>query len=41
MDDYDGKEFYKEKIVELIDRTCDTGVLDLVYKILLMEGQKK
>lgn len=37
MDDYDGKEFYKEKITKLIDRISDTNVLDLVYKILLLE----
>jgi hypothetical protein len=37
MDDYDIKEFYKEKITKLIDQINDTNVLDLVYKILLLE----
>ena len=40
MDDYDGKEFYKQEIDRLIDATNDTGILDLVYKILLLEIQK-
>lgn len=37
MDDYDGKEFYKVEIVKLIDQINDTNVLDLVYKVLLLE----
>lgn len=40
MDDYDVKEFYKEEIAKLIEQISDTNVLDLVYKILLIEGKK-
>ncbi len=38
MDDYDGKEFYKVEIKKMIEVTEDIDLLDLVYKILLMEG---
>jgi hypothetical protein len=31
------KEFYKAEIDKLIDQTNDVNVLDLVYKILLLE----
>lgn len=41
MDDYDIKAFYKEEVAKLIDQTSDTDVLDLVYKILLLESEKK
>lgn len=37
MDDYDGKEFYKVEIAKVIDEIEDIGVLELVYKILLLE----
>lgn len=37
MDDYGSKEFYKVEIEKLIDQISDTNVLDLVYKILLLE----
>lgn len=36
MDDHE-REFYKAEIVKLIDQTNDINVLDLVYKILLLE----
>ena len=36
MDD-DAREFYKVEIDKLIDQAKDVNVLDLVYKILLME----
>lgn len=36
MDD-NSKEFYKAEIVKLIDQTNDVNVLDLVYKIMLLE----
>lgn len=35
MDDYDGKEYYKEGIKKLLNEVTDTDTLDLVYKILL------
>ena len=37
MDD-NMREFYKAEIDRLIDQATDVGVLDLVYKILLLEG---
>lgn len=36
MDDYDGKEFYRVEINKLIEATNDIGLLDLVYKMLLV-----
>jgi hypothetical protein len=36
MDD-NMREFYKAEIDKLIDQATDVGVLDLVYKILLLE----
>ena len=36
MDDH-LREFYKAEIDKLIDQAKDVNVLDLVYKILLME----
>lgn len=36
MDDNE-REFYKAEIVKLIDQTNDVNVLDLVYKLLLLE----
>ena len=38
MDDSDMREFYKTEINKLIDQTNDVNVLDLVYKILLLEA---
>lgn len=37
MDDYDSKVFYTEGITKLMDEIEDVGVLELVYKILLLE----
>ena len=37
MDDNDMRAFYKTEIDKLIDQTNDDNVLDLVYKILLLE----
>lgn len=37
MDDYDSKEFYKVEIAKVMDEIEDVGVLELVYKILLLE----
>lgn len=36
--DNNKKDFYKAEIDKLIDQTNDVNILDLVYKILLMEG---
>lgn len=36
MDD-NARDFYKAEIDKLIDQAKDVNVLDLVYKILLME----
>ena len=37
MDDNDMRAFYKAEIEKLIDQVPDVNVLDLVYKILLLE----